>query len=343
MIKDKVARICWNTNYWQKPSGMDGKVTNINSGTYEAKTGYGYEEWLLDTNKLIDGYHYGYIQAIGQHRNKYLGNVYNVSLYSINSKTKERWWLGEIKNVEVIQEKESKKAYKEYKKRHWLKEMYAQLNDVGANVEEFKSTLPEDFSCIKFKPNDLKILDEPRKFPSNDPAIKSDYYNLKNKIEDPILENQKFKFESGHQDGKTNATSSYKSLKKDIDLFHNRIQTAVYNDLVKKHGIDNVGTEHKTGLGTKIDVVVRDKSSYIFYEIKTTNNIKLCIREALSQLMEYAYYPNKSIATKLIIVSPNEMTNEAKLYLKQLRDKFSIPIYYQKFNIDKDQLNHEVS
>lgn len=343
MVEDKVARICWNTKYWQKPSGMDGKVTNINSGAYEAKTGYGHEEWLLDTNKLIDGYHFAYIQAIGQHRSKYLGNTYNISLYSINSKTKERWWLGEIRNVEVIEEKESEKAYKKYKKRHWLKEMYAQLEDVGADVEEFKSILPENFSCIKFKPKDLKILDEPRKFSFNDPAIKSDYYNLKNKVEVPILENQEFKFESGHNDGKTNTTSSYKSLKKNIDLFHNHIQTAVYTNLVEKYGINNVGTEQKTGLGTKIDIVVRDKNSYIFYEIKTTNVIKLCIREALPQLMEYAYYPNVNRANKLIIISPNEVTNEAKLYLKQLRDKFSIPIYYQEFIVNKDQLNHEIS
>ena len=221
--------------------------------------------------------------------------------------------------------------------------MYAQLKDVGADVEEFKSIRPENFACIKFKPKDLKILDEPRKFSFNDPAIKSDYYNLKNKVEVPILENQEFEFESGHNDGKTNTTSSYKSLKKDIDLFHNHIQNTVYTNLVEKYGINNVGTEQKTGLGTKIDIVVKDKNSYIFYEIKTTNVIKLCIREALPQLMEYAYYPNENRANKLIIISPNKVTNEAKIYLNKLRDNFSIPIYYQEFIVNKDQLKHDIS
>lgn len=119
MIENKVARICWNTNSWQYPSGPSGKSKNKKA--YELEVGYGHEEWLLDTSKLIDGYHYSYIQAIGQHREKYLNNAYNISLYSINSKTKDRWWLGEIKSVEVVDQKESKKYIENTKSEAGLK------------------------------------------------------------------------------------------------------------------------------------------------------------------------------------------------------------------------------
>ncbi|BCV27179.1 hypothetical protein [Shewanella algae] len=58
----KIARICWNSNGWITPSGRPGKSSNKDS--YEYQNGYGHEEWLLDTTKIIDGYHYGYIKQL---------------------------------------------------------------------------------------------------------------------------------------------------------------------------------------------------------------------------------------------------------------------------------------
>ena len=101
MVEEKIARICWNNNFWQKPSGPEGKSRNKKA--YEYLTGYGHEEWLLDTEKTIDGYHYSYLQAIGAHRDRYIGKKFHISLYSIKSDTKERWWIGEIKNVELCE------------------------------------------------------------------------------------------------------------------------------------------------------------------------------------------------------------------------------------------------
>ena len=254
MIEDKVARICWNTNYWQKPSGAEGKSKNKKA--YEKLTGYGHEEWLLDTEKIIDGYHYAYLQAIGAHRDKYIGKKFNISLYSINNDTKERWWIGEIKSVEVITPKESKKIYKIYKKKKWFKEMLQQLKAVGANVSDFKSIGAEYFSTIKFKPSNLQLLDEPRQFAHDDPAITSDFYNLKNKVKNPVFIEHEFKFTPRHNKGKEKTKKTYSSGVKENDLFHNRMQTAIYNQLVKTYGKQKVATEQSTGYGSRIDIVL---------------------------------------------------------------------------------------
>ena len=48
---EKIARICWNTNNWERPSGSYGKSTVESS--YENFSGYGYEEWLLDNSKIM--------------------------------------------------------------------------------------------------------------------------------------------------------------------------------------------------------------------------------------------------------------------------------------------------
>jgi len=87
-----------------------------------------------------------------------------------------------------------------------------------------------------------------------------------------------------------------------------------------------------------VDISVKDGDSEIFYEFKTSNSIKTCIREALSQLLEYSYYPNQERAKKLIIVSQNSINKEAKDYLSKIREKFRIPVYYKQYNADSNCL-----
>lgn len=341
MVEEKIARICWSTNLWQKPSGPEGKSRNKKA--YEYITGYGHEEWLLDTEKTIDGYHYSCLQAIGAHRDKYIGKKFNISLYSINNNTKERWWIGEIKNVEITTQDESKKIYKIYKRNKWLKEMESQLADVNADIkDDFKKTPQEYFATVKYKPSDLHLLDEPRQFSSKDPAITSDYYNLKNKISNPTFLKNEFNFTPGHNKGKESTTRTYRKNIKENDLFHNRMQTLIYDQLCSVFGKDNVGTEQDTGFGSRVDIVVNEgkkkKPKFTFYELKTSNSIRQCIREGLSQLLEYSFFPDKNIASKLIIVSQNKLNKDNKIYLKILREKFSIPIYYQQFNTEINRL-----
>lgn len=120
------------------------------------------------------------------------------------------------------------------------------------------------------------------------------------------------------------------------------MQTLIYDQLCSVFGKDNVGTEQDTGFGSRVDIVVNEgekkKPKFTFYELKTSNSIRQCIREGLSQLLEYSFFPDKNIASKLIIVSQNKLNKDNKIYLKILREKFSIPIYYQQFNTEINRL-----
>lgn len=342
MNEKKVARICWNSNNWQFPSGKAGKVANGKSKAYETATGYGSEEWLFDVSKLVDGYHYGYIQGIGQHIQKYENETFDISFYTINSTTKERWWLGEILNVNVISSSESSLVHAAYKKNGWIKEMLAQLESVGADLNAFNSIRSEVFCCIKFRIEDMRILEEPLLFEAKDPAVKSNYYNLKNHVGNPRgIAPIGFNFKAGSTIKKGKTTASYRSHTKEIDLMHNQIQDQIFEQLAKIHGEENVSCEQDTGFGTKIDIAVRSSNSYIFYELKTAHTSKQCIREALAQLMEYAYYPNHCRASKLIIVGPVDLSRDSKNYLKKLRSKFFLPLYYMKFDLETKKLGCE--
>lgn len=336
----KIARICWNSEGWQRPSGFDGKSSNPDA--YEAQNGYGHEEWLLDTSKLIDGYHYAYVQAIGSHRDTYLGDPYDISFYSIDSDTKKRWWLGKILNVQIVGEREAKRVYEIYKKKGWYDEMIRQLGRVGASVDAFKKfTTPETFAVMKFKTDDMELLDEPLEFSHSDPAVTSDYYNLKNKEREPqIGQLGDFTFRPGHnaKKGKGEGRSTYKKPSEDFDLFHNRIQTALFEHLKSLHGEANVGTEISTGRRTLVDAVVKHDTQYTFYEIKTSQSVRQCIRDALGQLLEYAYFGNPVSVKELVVVSPYKTNSEVNRYLSALRKQYRLPIYYRQFDMDRSAL-----
>lgn len=313
-----------------KPSGRVGKSKN--KGAYENINGYGHEEWLLDTTKVIGGYHYSYIQAIGKYREKYLGKKFDISVYSINDETKQRWWIGEIQDVVVVGEKESREVYKTYKANGWYKEMLSQLRAVGANVDEFKENVrPDIFAVIKYKPKNLNLLDQPLEFSHNDPAVTSNYYVLLNKNRDPKLINSKtFTFKSGHKAGKASVKKSYKDHNGKINLSHNKLQTKLYKELASEYGKENVGTEITCGYGNRIDVVVKNGAKYSLYEIKTSLSVKSCIREAIGQLLEYAYFYESINIDKLIVASSAEIKKSEQEYLDKLNKLYGFDIGYRK-------------
>jgi hypothetical protein len=142
-----------------------------------------------------------------------------------------------------------------------------------------------------------------------------------------------FQFKAGHKAGKTGKVSRRQSPpEQQAELIHNEIQTALHKKLAKRYGKENVGTEVPTGLGTKIDLVVQHADHRVFYEIKIAANLRACIRQALPQLMEYAYWRcGDDLARRLVIVGTFKLTTEVRAYLKFLRRRFGIPVWYQQF------------
>jgi len=141
-----------------------------------------------------------------------------------------------------------------------------------------------------------------------------------------------FKFHAGHRPRKTGAISKAPLAAHGIALLlHNDIQTKLYKRLCKQFGPECVGTEVPTGDGTSIDVVVKTATFCYFYEIKTDASVKGCIRQAVPQLLEYAYWRcDASRAQRLFVASPAAITSEAEKYLEFLRKTFKLPFYYEQ-------------
>jgi hypothetical protein len=142
-----------------------------------------------------------------------------------------------------------------------------------------------------------------------------------------------FEFRPGHNAKKTGVVvSKTPKQRKAATLLHNKMQNQLYDHLVMKYGEKCVGTEVPTGARTAIGVVVETDKFCWFYEIKTDPSVKGCIRQAIPQLLEYAYWQgNNDRADKLIIVAPKKITPQASAYLEFLRSQFKLNIHYEQF------------
>lgn len=342
MSEEKIARICWNSNYWETPSGRKGKSSDKDS--YEYQEGYGHEEWNFNSDRVVDGWVYGFLQQFNTKSAMHVGHTYNISFYSIekiNTAKNKRWWLGKINDVEAISAETSKKVYKTYEKNGWLAAMEADLKKQNLDTKKLRETPKDIFFNMRYKISNMELLDEPLEFEKSDPAVPSFYYKLLPKTDNPLLnteESHSFTFKPGHNPGKHDTIVTATGGKKEKTLFHNEVQTKIFELLKKQYGKDNVGTENELGYQTKVDIVVRNKKEFTFYEIKTTSTAKSAIREALGQILEYVYWPDKTHACKLIIVTTQKATNDCKKYIKRFRMDFNIPLYLQEYDSESNVL-----
>jgi len=139
-----------------------------------------------------------------------------------------------------------------------------------------------------------------------------------------------FSFRSGSKPKIFSTTASLAERQLNIALRHNELQQALFVRLTKAYGEINVCREVNSGIGTSIDVVVRQGKEYWFYEIKTDGSPRSCIRQAIGQLLEYAHWPGSVEAARLIVVGEAQLDAEGKEYIKILRGRYSLPIDYEQ-------------
>jgi hypothetical protein len=147
-----------------------------------------------------------------------------------------------------------------------------------------------------------------------------------------------FKFKPGHVERAVEPITKAASPRTRANQLHNDIQNKLYIYLCNKFGKAYVGTEQSTGSGTAIDVVTEKDGETTFYEIKTSPSVRTNIRQAIPQLLEYAYWPDKKQAHALVVVSHLPLTKDAKRYIAHLCTEFKLPLSYRQFDLKKMEL-----
>lgn len=133
-----------------------------------------------------------------------------------------------------------------------------------------------------------------------------------------------------------------KEPRKRVSQIHKQLEHLLYKVLCTKYNAKNIGCDVSTGHGTYIDMAVKTTSGYIFYEIKSFENIRHSIREAYGQLLEYAYWSCDKLPEEMIIVTHKKTEDDVVRYLEFLRRNFAIPIFYQHLDIIEQRLSDKM-
>lgn len=347
----RIARMCWNNLGWIKPSGRKGKSKNK---SHEKIYGFGHEEWNFDTEKLIDEYKFGFLEPIQRNRDLYIDMDIDILLYTVNSETKLKYWVGKLENVKVISRKESSSAYKLYRQKGWLDEMKQDLGSINLESNLLNEFITEsEIFNIKFKVDDLQnsIFEKPIPAKTSDPRLKGDWYvlyHLPDKESGDLNSEIKsgFDFNTGslasNDEEETKIKKTFESKEVEYQNKHKKIQNRFLKYLQTQYGQSNVRKECKAYGQNKIDIVRQSTEGPIFYEVKSYNHLSTSLRVALGQLFEYSFYPDVRNAIKLYLVSDLPPSEDFEKYIYHLNGLMNIPIGYIQFDVNKKEIIKEL-
>ena len=89
-----------------------------------------------------------------------------------------------------------------------------------------------------------------------------------------------------------------------------------------------------------MDVTLQTADRLAFIEIKTSADARLALREAVGQLLEYAYFepvPGRQ-DPEPFVVAPGPITHRATAYLRELESR-GLLIKYRSFNLSESTID----
>jgi hypothetical protein len=113
---------------------------------------------------------------------------------------------------------------------------------------------------------------------------------------------------------------------------HRRIEHALYGELRSEldDGTAVRANEFIPGCGTQVDMVAYAEGGPIFFEIKTADTLRACLREALGQILEYAHWAGTERCRRMVVVAQHPMDEKASAYLGLLQDRYQLPLDYRQ-------------
>lgn len=143
-----------------------------------------------------------------------------------------------------------------------------------------------------------------------------------------------FIFNSSNKKLPSHKTVSTEEREISIDVRHSLLQEKLAEKLREEFGKKNVGMENSfSGSLNRVDVTVNNNGKHAFYEVKVASSAKACLRQATGQLLEYAFWPGKKHADKIIVAGEHALDTEGDKYISFLRDEFKLPLDYKQIKL----------
>lgn len=334
------SRIIWNTNGWTAPSGWDGKSKFTG---FEAKYGFGFDEWLLDSSREHGGYIYGFLPSVYVDYSANVGRLMDVYLFTRNGNEGRYYWVGKLERVEVLTPAQAKDILAVYRSNGCYDEMEEEIHLLGLDVsaiEKWVGTQAENLINVRFPKESISGL-LPELVPvTGTGVITTEHYKL---LRSSVADIHKafsadtasrFSFDTGNAEPDEVVKGTRKRTKgeSELEYRHADLQNKLLVFLQARYGKDTVRKECQAFGGCKIDLVRETAEGYIFYEVKVYNNLRLSIRESIGQLLDYCFFPARKEAVELVLVSDVAPSWDCICYLQTLKNMLPIDFHYLQFD-----------
>jgi hypothetical protein len=323
---DRFARIAYNSSGWKRPTGEAG--AHESGETFNTHNKFGYEDWLFRVDWMLDGWRYAFIQGLDKGRESYLGQSLNVSLYTIQP-DKRRRLVATIYGLESLNNEQASEALAAFREKGWLTTMQDEVRAIGGNAEVLDS--PEwapNVLNVRYRQSEVETY-IPEIFLADDEWIQNRHRYMLYKIGGGDHE----RIEKTHvgrrgTQAPPNSTPLFRRGTKPVYCTpeHARMQNKLLAELQAEYGTEHVCLEPDF-----VDVRVETENELIFFEIKSDLNPRAVIRQALGQILEYAYHPVRKgrCPDRLVIVGRSPLTDLDAAYFNRLRDEFRLPLSYR--------------
>jgi hypothetical protein len=330
----KVTRISFNSAGWRHPTG---EARNHESqGTYSHQNGFGHEDWLFRSEWQIDGWRYSFLQGVNKSRAKLIKNreSADITLFTIQP-DKRRRYIATIRDVEFLDDVHAEDALDVFEERGWLDIMKAEIRNVGGNdsalgdIQWARHILNVRFRLVNVIPFKSDAFAEP-----TDSIMQWHRYQLHEVSEDGLARDYDARIPRRRM-GQENAPIAKPFVRRAVKSVecspeHAKMQARLRAELYIEYPNARIVCEENY-----VDVKVETETECIFFEIKSDISPRAVMRQALGQLLEYAFYPDydRTCPTRLVVVGRTALTPTDRQYLETLRSDFSLPLEYRVVQI----------
>ncbi len=325
-----VTRISYNSNGWQRPTGEASKQEIKTS--FNSLHRFGFEDWFFRGEWQIDGWQYAFLQGANIKCRKYIGTPLDISLYTIQP-DKRRRWVADIEGLECLDTVQSEEAQEFFQRHGWLNQMQQEVREVGGNPDTILATeYAGHFLNVRYRVANLRSLPPDTLWEQEHWAPPAAYYKFY-----ALDERAKAYLAAIAQEHRgrrepldLNPIFRHQIAPLMITPEHRRMQAKLLAQLQAEYG------EHRVRIEVNgVDVLVETEMEIRLYEIKSDLSPRSVIRQALGQVLEYAFHPPRvhHLPVHLVIVGRNELGTEEQAYLDHLKTAFQLPLEYLVISI----------
>lgn len=334
-----ITRVCYNSSNWQRPTGDAVEAPN----TYRAINGYGHEEWLFRFEWQIGGWQYGFLQGVNKGWEARLDRgerIADVVIFTIDEQRRRRY-VARIRDLEFLDEAQGTAVLDHYKKVGWYDLMLKEIEAVQGRREGLvgNADWAPYILNVRFRPEEVEWYPVDTFAAEGDPVLSFNRYQLIDIGESVALPDPVFNNGLRRRKGLDTPPVQTPYVRKGIasrecSPEHAMIQRALHEELKTEYPGGRISFEENF-----VDVTVLTKQEKLLFEIKSDYSTRKVLRQAIGQLLEYAYYSGEQSGLKLrlIAVGRTSLSVEDDQYLEYLRNSFGLPLEYRQVQMPSER------